>query len=147
MSSDDIVDALRDVEKAVKANRPEFWRSSIGYLCMALVGVGLWSLPGDLWQSKLRYETEYGVSADHIHIDAIPHDCAFLAAPLGEKYCHHDRVVSTIRKSTFQGTQIISYDEGQTWRYPTGITEVAPKPQSPPVVEDVMITWEKKDDD
>jgi hypothetical protein len=87
------------------------------------IGVFLWSLPGRIWHAKWRYTTAYGIPSSQLYVQDKPHDCAFLAVPLGEKYCRYERTISTVRwaKST-EGNPIISYDEGKTWSNfdPTG---------------------------
>jgi hypothetical protein len=95
--------------------------------------------------SKLRYALEFSVPRKSVLVEKKPHDCAFLAPPLGEKYCHHDRVVSTVRWATSTtGNPIASYDEGETWTTFTPETgDVVPQSST---VEIVNVSWEKKDD-
>jgi hypothetical protein len=111
-----------------------------------VLGIWLIWLPGELWHSKWRYALSYGVTSDKVQINSHPHDCAFLAPPLGDKYCHYERVVSTLRWATSTtGHPIVSYDEGKTWNEfsPDANTTV---PQFN-TVEQVYINWEKKEDD
>jgi len=42
------------------------------------------------WHSKARYAMQYGVAYDKVYKSNKPHDCDFLAAPIGEKNCHYD---------------------------------------------------------
>jgi hypothetical protein len=44
--------------------------------------------------SEFRYAMQYGVSADHVDIVDMPHDCNFNTVPYGEKWCHYERAVS-----------------------------------------------------
>ena len=46
------------------------------------------------WHSKWRYALQYNLSPSLISIDAQPHDCDFLSAPLGEKHCDYRRIVA-----------------------------------------------------
>src|SRR5713101_9830477 len=107
----DVESAVRDVERAVKSKTSSFW-----YLVGA---VGFWAvsvLVENQWHSDWRYAWAYDVSKEHIHRSPHPHDCNFLASPLGKKYCEYERVISTVRwaKST-KGEPVVSYDEGKKW--------------------------------
>ena len=69
---------------------------------------------------------------------------AFLAAPLGEKYCHYERTVSITRWGTSQAnTPIVSYDDGKTWSSFDPAGEKVPQYST---VKAVYIGWEKKED-
>jgi hypothetical protein len=126
--SNNVVDAIEAVESAVaKVERAinDKWSSAamIGWIFLAAI---FWDLPGNMWHSKWRYEIEYSVAADQVVADTRPHDCAFLAAPLGEKYCHYDREVSTWHRATSTtGNQLVSYDDSkiQGVGYPIGFDE------------------------
>jgi hypothetical protein len=143
----EIVDALEDVERAVVRveEAVKSKASTFAYIGYMLIGVYLWSVPGQIWHAKWRYSLGYDVSSDKIHIDDKPHDCSFLAAPLGEKYCHYERTVTTLRWATSTaGFPIVSYDEGKAWSVFTpdpGAT--VPKYST---VEEVYVSWEKKND-
>jgi hypothetical protein len=139
-AADRIETALGRVESAVNNK----W-STIQWVVIFLIGSYLWSLPGDIWHSKWRYAQAYGIAESDVYIQEKPHDCAFLAAPLGEKYCHHERVVLITRWATSTtGNSIVSYDDGKSWTIfdPPAGKEV-PKLST---VEEVIINWEKKDD-
>jgi hypothetical protein len=130
--------AVARVEQAVKGK----WSSAliIGWL---LSGVLLWNLPGDIWHAKWRYAMTYGVNSDNVVLESHPHDCAFLAAPLGEKYCHYDREVSTLRRGTSTtGKHLVSYDEGKTWSVVESDPTVTNWPQYNTVAV-VYINWKK----
>ena len=75
-------------------------------------------------------------------VQDIPHDCVFIAAPIGEKYCHYDREVQITRWATSQaGTPIVSYDDGKTWnQFEPGANVTVPKYST---VEEVYITFNK----
>jgi hypothetical protein len=145
-AADRIESAVESVERAVgrvETAIKDKWTTP-QWIAMILVGIGLWSLPGDIWHSKWRYAFSYGIPSSQLYVQDKPHDCAFLAAPLGEKYCHYERTISTTRwaKST-EGNPIISYDDGKTWSNfdPTG--ESVPQYST---VKAVYIGWEKKED-
>lgn len=143
----DVQSAVRDVERAVDRVEQAIkdrW-SWLQWLGAIVIGIYLASLPGKIWHSKWRYGLAYGVTSDKVHIGDIPHDCAFLAVPLGEKYCHHERSVSTLRWATSTvGRPIASYDEGKTWdEFTPGTNVEVPKT---PTVEEVFVSWEKKED-
>jgi hypothetical protein len=70
--------AVERVEKAVK----DKWATP-QWIAVILVGIGLWSLPGDIWHSKWRYAATYGINSSDVCVQDQPHDCAFFAAPLG----------------------------------------------------------------
>ena len=132
--------AVREVKKAVEDKNRGCW-----LIFFIIVVLGLVELSGRAWHSKYRYALQYSIGAEAVHVDKEPHDCAFLAAPLGEKYCHYEPVVLKVlwAKST-TGKPITSTDDGKTWN------EATPAPGSivpvEPKVTEVYITWDKKDD-
>jgi hypothetical protein len=131
--------AVARVEAAVKNK----W--STAQLVVAMfIGVFLWSLPGTIWHAKWRYAATYDIPSSQVYVEEKPHDCAFLAAPLGEKYCHHERTVSITRWATSQtGNPIVSYDDGKTWSSFDPAGEHVPQYST---VKAVYIGWEKKED-
>lgn len=42
---------------------------------------------------RLYYRIFYGKDSSTVVIDREPHDCDFLKAPIGDKYCHFDKEV------------------------------------------------------
>jgi hypothetical protein len=146
--SEEIVDALRDVESAVSRVETAVGKrtSSAAWMLWAALGIFLWSLPGAIWHSKWRYALAYNIDSSKVVIDSAPHDCAFLAAPLGEKYCHYERIVSTISwgTSTSTGQPLESYDDGKTWSvFTPKPTDRVPQSST---VEQVIVSWKKADD-
>jgi hypothetical protein len=143
--ADNVVDAVERVEHAV--GRLEYaikdkWSNLTGLVWVLLV-ILLWDVPGNIWHSKWRYALANGISSDNVVVEKHPHDCAFLAAPLGEKYCHYDREVSTLRRGTSTtGNRLVSYDEGKTWSVVESDPTVTNWPQSDTVVV-VYINWKK----
>ena len=151
----DIESAVREVESAVrevessvdrvKRAVEEKW-SWLQWLGAAVIGMYVSTLPGTFWHSKWRYGMAYGIPSDKVRIDKHPHDCAFFSAPLGYKHCHYERTVSTLWWATSKaGSPLVSYDEGKTWSV-FAPDNTAGVPQYP-TVEEVYITWDKKDDD
>jgi hypothetical protein len=135
---EDVVYAIERVERAIKDKTST--AALIGYMC---IGAFLWTVPGQIWHAKWRYALSYGVSGDKVIVDPHPHDCAFLAAPLGEKYCHYDRDVSSVHWATSQaGNPLASFDEGKTW---TVVTNPDPSVTWPKydTVTQVYISWKK----
>ena len=145
--SNNVVDAVERVESAigrVEQAIKDKW-SSITIIGWLLVGVFLWNVPGDIWHTKWRYAISYGVDSAKVTVADRPHDCAFLAAPLGAKYCHYDREISTIRWATSTtGNAIASWDEGKTWAVFTPDAGV-PVPKYD-TVQQVHIDWKKIED-
>lgn len=45
------------------------------------------------------YAIWYSTDTDQVHIEAEPHDCDFLKAPLGNKECHFEKLVETQQDS------------------------------------------------
>jgi hypothetical protein len=97
------------------------------------------------WHSKVRYFVQYGLPQgpnwDQVTKEKAPHDCEWLKAPLGEKYCHYDAVVSSgrISKDSKTGNPIWSSDDGKTWSWydATNPSRVMPH---------VYVGWEKVED-
>ena len=130
---DRVESAIERVEKAVKdiVSWPNlvFW---------AFCVFAAFEWFGPAVHSKYRYEIQYGMGSSDVHINSKPHDCNFLAAPVGAKYCHY--VVSVleeeVRPSQQPGSFLVSQDGGKTWR-PTELT--AP-------YHGVWINWNKVDE-
>jgi hypothetical protein len=155
----DVKSALEEVEAAVNSNCEELkhavesveeavknkW-SSVTVVWVIVIGTFLVSLPAKAWHSKWRYELEYSVDSDKVYKQPQPHDCNFLAAPMGEKYCHYDLKVSTLRwaRST-AGMPISSMDDGKTWDVFTPEAGAVVPVSS--TVQDVYVTWDKKEDE
>jgi len=132
--------AIQRVEKAIN----DKW-STVQWVGIILIGTWLWSLPGQIWYSKGRYAWAYVIPESDVYIQEKPHDCAFLAAPLGEKYCHYERIVLMTRWATSTaGNPIASYDDGKTWNvFDPPVGKEVPKVST---VTEVIINWEKKED-
>jgi hypothetical protein len=46
-------------------------------------------------ESRWAYAMQYNTETQYVVIDPQPHDCEFFKAPIGNKYCHFNRTVST----------------------------------------------------
>jgi len=132
---------LERVEAAIKAK----WSGMDSWLVPVVLVMLFWSLPGNIWHSRWRYAAAYGISSSDVHVQDKPHNCAFLAAPLGNKYCHYDPIVMITRWGTSQAdAPIVSYDDGKTWSaYTPNAGENVPKFST---VKVIFIGWEKKED-
>lgn len=145
--SEDVVDALQNLESAVerveKAIKGK--SSTVSSLFFIFIIVVLFDYASDAWHSTWRYALTHGIDSDKVTVQPRPHDCNFLAAPLGEKYCHYERIVSTVRWATSTtGNPIESYDEGKTWSPFTPDANVKVPQYS--TIEEVFVQWGKKED-
>jgi hypothetical protein len=138
-AADRIEAAIERVEKAIN----DKWSALHGVIIIIIV-TWLWPLPGQIWHSKWRYMQFYDIPESAVYVQNEPHDCSFLAAPIGAKYCHYERIVSFTRWATSQAdTPIVSYDDGTTWHNLDPAGKQVPKVST---VKEVAINWEKKDD-
>lgn len=143
----DVVDAVQDVRHAVERveDAVKERSSTFSSVIFVIVAVFVWELCGSAWHSKWRYGIQYGISTDRIVTDKKPHDCNFLASPIGEKYCHYEISVTSVRWATStMGRPIVSVDDGKTWsEFTPDAGQTAPQQST---VHNVVISWEKKDD-
>jgi len=85
------------------------------------------------------YSARYAVLPSKVQIDPEPKDCDFMHAPLGSKGCHYDANVAAYNangdlvggdnaprysRDTKTGKPIVSYNDGATWEWLLGATEV-----------------------
>lgn len=143
--NDRLEQAIRDVEAAVRQVKEVIdskW--SLNWVGWLLIIYVILEVPGWVWHSKYRYALVYGVSPQTVTVQDKPHDCEFLAAPLGGKYCHYEPFVSTVRWATStQGNAIVSYDDGKTWdTYTPAADEKVPQYST---IKEVLVSWEKKE--
>ena len=68
---------------------------------MALViGVSTWVIWGflpDSFRDSVWYSVKYDVSRDRVHEDKRPADCDWGHAPIGDKGCHYDQQIETLK--------------------------------------------------
>ncbi len=102
-----------EIDKAIKKRTAEEFAKTMpskggGAGCLwALIVLVAICFGGWLWLSpKAWYEVEYQVSADHIFIDPKPHDCEFLKAPIGNKYCHFEKIVTVAPEGSDNPTDV-----------------------------------------
>jgi hypothetical protein len=138
---DDVLTAIRDVKHAVESKT-----TTAGAIAWVLIAMLVWSWLGSGWHSKFRYSIQYGVDVIKITVQDEPHDCNFLAAPLGAKYCRYERDVRVTRWAMGRQSNgpIISYDDGKSWQAFTP-PENATVPEHS-TAEEVYVGWEKKYD-
>lgn len=142
-SVQDVEHAVRDLETSVKKVESAIndkWNSLQAVLFL-LVLLGVWSFLSDVWHSKWRYGLTYSVESDKVIIEEKPHDCDFLAAPLGNKYCDYEREVTTLLWSSSPNGPIQSFDDGKTWETFTPDPNVAVPKVSTAVK--VFVFWKK----
>jgi hypothetical protein len=139
-----VEEAVARVERAVK----DSWStgSIIGAIFGAVVLFFLFEWVDKVGHGKWRYKLQYSsVSSEKVFVEPRPHDCDFLAAPLGIKYCHYEREVSTVRWATSAGElPLISLDEGRTWQVRQG--DNVKVPRGVIMIQEVHISWEKVDE-
>jgi hypothetical protein len=137
-SLDDVCERLDSIEAAIRRN---YWDLSwVGLVVFGWIAV-VWL--GALWNSKIRYSWWYKVNYDQVTIEKEPTDCNFFHAPIGDKGCHYDRQANTIRvKTEYLGflkgsVNYVSFDDGKTWTVDDA---------NPPTKPQVMVSWEKVED-
>lgn len=127
----------------------KFMKDSLGFwsgLAGVLIGIWAWDGLNAAWHSKFRYSSEYPVRYENVHIANKPHDCSFVSVPMGEKYCHYDRVVTlvdehaVILKTSTTGQPVWSSD-GINW-YGNEDGRV----KATPAFKQLYVTWTKVDD-
>jgi hypothetical protein len=117
---------------AAEKNKATDWWGNLGAIILILL---LYDWGSEVWHSKLRYVIQYQVGFAKVVKPMEPHDCEWLSAPLGNKNCHYEAQVQSIRTSTStEAKPIVSYDEGKTWVANEGV---------PPVESRVFVTWLK----
>jgi hypothetical protein len=110
----------------------------------ACVYIGYLLITG-AWHSKARFYMQYGLTRglnwEEVTKEKEPHDCEWLKAPLGDKYCHYDAVVSSVRisKDSKTGNPIWSSDDGKTWSWYDAASPSRVMPH-------VYVGWEKVED-
>jgi hypothetical protein len=95
-----------------------------------------WLCPDSEWAYRLRYSLDSDFNGATFEVRSIPHDCEFLTAPIGGKYCHYNkRAVITRIRTNESGRRFYSLDDGKTW------AEAAPD-----TTPTVFISWDKVND-
>lgn len=135
--------AAKSIDESLRERNQKEW--SWLPLFLILVVAGVFSLSDEAWHSKLRYAVQYGTDIHKVTIGEEPYDCEFFSAPVGNKHCHYERSVSTVRWATStDGLPIVSVDDGKTWSTFTPDSGVTVPKYS--TLEEVEVSWEKQDD-
>jgi len=139
----DVEKAVERVEAAVKAKSTSFqllFCGIIGYYVLFI-------LPPSIWHAQWRYAFEYGVASNDVHAETKPHDCNFLAAPLGAKYCHYERLVSTVKETKVAGRWDLNCDNVPVVDQQACLKFRRWMPGADPErIVAVVVNWEKKED-
>lgn len=64
-----------------------------------LVAVPLYGVLGRYFNFPSAYAIYYNVNTSDVFIEIMPHDCDFDKAPLGNKECHFEKVITEDRSS------------------------------------------------
>jgi hypothetical protein len=71
---------------------------------------GIWNICPD----TIKYGLLYQIGRSNVHVEKKPSDCEWGHAPIGDKGCHYEKQVSTVRWATSTtGLPIVSLDEGK----------------------------------
>ena len=98
----------------------------------------------DLAHSRLRYALQYSLKLGSVSKDKKPRDCDWLRSPLGNKDCHFEVKIETIKEGFDEhGAPVVSYDDGATWNPADGIDKPYPLAAKVPTIRSVNISWEK----
>ena len=129
------------------------WWDEIGEVLYLFVFLGAvyvvvaYLFPDD-W--RIKWCLRYIVAFNKVTVDTRPTLCDWGRAPLGNKSCHYERVVSRkIVTLSTQGKPIVSFDGGETWKKPPfdySESELADLRLDRQRAEFVHVSWEKKED-
>jgi hypothetical protein len=61
--------------------------------------VGLDEVLGEVTLDRVWYSLRYQTDINHVAVDRKPHDCDFDKAPIGNKECHYQRIVGTVKET------------------------------------------------
>jgi hypothetical protein len=64
----------------------------IGLLCWII-----WGFLPESFRDSAWYSVEYSVDWDQVHVEKFPTDCAWGHAPIGDKGCHYQQKVETLK--------------------------------------------------
>jgi hypothetical protein len=107
-----------------------------GFIAASLAHVAVWAFPESEWAYKLRYKNDPDLSGAQIIVMPKPHDCAWGTAPIGEKNCHYEKQVGTVRvRPGANGGKVVSTDDGASWE------ATVPQDKS-----GVIVTWTRIED-
>jgi hypothetical protein len=107
------------------------------FFVLFIIAVSWWGSGG--WIDWLWYAVKYTVSPSQVEVTTKPKDCDFWHVPLGRKECHYKAIVAAYNangdlvggdnaprygRDTKTGKPIISYNNGTTWDWLFGATDV-----------------------
>ena len=147
--SGDTGKALRNIEHALERIEVTIKENSITHLFQqmmwALYGLAIVFLATAAWHSKWRYAAQYQVSPRKVVIAKEPHDCDFFYAPIGDKFCEYGQKATRVHwgRDPTNNQPILSMDDGKTW-YPFTPEADAVVPRYS-TLEGVNVDWEKKE--
>jgi len=123
------------------------WALVIGCAAVPVVALLAGLLDVSLYAAspKYYYAFRYNIPSERVEFQNKPHDCEWVKSPLGNKYCHYDKKVVTVRWATSTaGFPIVSYDKGKTWEvFTPDSQDVVPKRST---VVAVNVSWDKVDE-
>ena len=99
----------------------------IGLVIVGLAFAAWWMLPDD-W--RVKYAAEYMLDNKQIVIDRKPHSCEWATAPLGDKHCHYEKLVTVFNRKN----EIIE-----------GPAPVDPEPEDQKPAK-VYVAWQRVED-
>ena len=86
------------------------WLLLAGLSIYLVVGGLAWiGQDGAIWlwpESKFGYANKYEVREEEVYVQAKPHDCEWGKAPIGNKYCHFEKTISTEKNSQGKVTAV-----------------------------------------
>jgi len=65
-------------------------------------------------QSQWAYAVEYDTESQYVILEPRPHDCEFFKAPIGSKYCHFNKTVTTSngdRSTNYKRLVMVQWDK------------------------------------
>jgi hypothetical protein len=71
------------------------FRGLLFLAAIGLCGAWVWSVASPMTWDQFRYSIEYETDQSNVYVEPKPHDCDFNKAPLGDKECHFEKVVTT----------------------------------------------------
>ena len=58
-------------------------------------------------ESAYGYAFKYSVSPSQVDVEPKPHDCEFMKAPVGNKYCHFEKEVDVVKDERGEITGVV----------------------------------------
>jgi hypothetical protein len=111
---------------------------------------------GGAWIDWLWYSATYMVLPNQVEVQTKPKDCDFIQAPIGSKGCYYKAVVAAFNpngdlvggdnaprygRDKTKGNPIVSYDNGTSWVWLLGATNIPSRK-----IDKVVVSWTKVED-